>query len=878
MNRQRFLKAGLLVSFLGLSVVNAQLSDRPDGMRFVPDVPGQFRALTERPDALGFHISTTPDPSACRHYQGIVRVDGADGTPFFLVTRSGNTPDGVPELVCDDSDGEKRNGNLIVFRMGSRDKHGERMRSNRLRKGEHVDNTPPPSDDIATKYFTVVAGGLVFRGDSDPLLPRVFQHPGGMQVVGHMMAMASETPRPFPNGCGVCFIISNPPPECDVCFNYDSFPFPTLIMFFDVSNPEGPIFKSQFVPVDQDGEPLDGADGIAITPLPGGLYLMAVTPGFNGTDPIYFYRSKPLGNCDEVDCTLANPDLSWEYVDQVPGPNGDEDAHQSLHFLREGNIDGDLYLAGARGHPVFGDHDRIDLFHVNCDTKDCAPGETISLPYLPYGSHGRRITPRPSTGGSLLASLAAATGFYESPSGELIFYATEHDNDGPSGTVKAGEWRHINMVRENSPTYLPTAVVNGPYEVDEGSSVNLNGSAGPPVTKAWIELFHEVNFGGSDFSTFYPVVDFDDYDLDDFDNFVPLELQIFPLFYHFDKARSWKWFAPAGCSIRAIDRDLEGEGNVDETLTLVGDGFRHEDADLTTVSNDGGTDDINQEVDAVEFLDGCGPYYAAPVELQWDLDLDDIYEATGSPVTFNAIEGPEVVGVPARAVHSFGGPPGEATAIVNVHNVPPELTQFRLTNGAGQQVIVDVPFVLTGLPVTVSADFSDPGVRDHQTAMLDWGDGSSDADTSFDTFNEAFGDGMGALAQSHRYMLAGSYAIELSVVDDDDGADAESTVVRVLTPEQAVEEILDLLDGEIAGASNNIVRRILQKARRALAGSLVGISKDGALAMIKAGNELSAIAFLEEALFWLRAAQAGSADVDTLIALLEQVIAALSAA
>ena len=29
-----------------------------------------------------------------------------------------------------------------------------------------------------------------------------------------------------------------------------------------------------------------------------------------------------------------------------------EDPHQSLHFLREGNIDGALYLAGARGHPL----------------------------------------------------------------------------------------------------------------------------------------------------------------------------------------------------------------------------------------------------------------------------------------------------------------------------------------------------------------------------------------------------------------------------------------------------------------------------------------------------------------------------------------------
>ena len=93
-------------------------------MRFVPDVEAQFLALTERADALGFHLDGTPNPSSCRHYQGMTRVDAADGTPYFLVTRSGNTPP-IPSLpdacVCDDSPDETGNGHLVVVRMGSRD-------------------------------------------------------------------------------------------------------------------------------------------------------------------------------------------------------------------------------------------------------------------------------------------------------------------------------------------------------------------------------------------------------------------------------------------------------------------------------------------------------------------------------------------------------------------------------------------------------------------------------------------------------------------------------------------------------------------------------------------------------------------------------------
>lgn len=121
-----------LVSLSGLATASAQTSGRPDGMRFVPDVMNQFRDLTERPDALGFHIDGSPDPSSCKHYQAITRVDGADGTPFFLVTRSGNTPEiPGPNELCDLPD-DTGNGHLIVVRMDSREKHGERMRSNRL--------------------------------------------------------------------------------------------------------------------------------------------------------------------------------------------------------------------------------------------------------------------------------------------------------------------------------------------------------------------------------------------------------------------------------------------------------------------------------------------------------------------------------------------------------------------------------------------------------------------------------------------------------------------------------------------------------------------------------------------------------------------------
>jgi hypothetical protein len=100
--------------------------------------------------------------------------------------------------------------------------------------------------------------------------------------------------------------------------------------------------------------------------------------------------------------------------------------------------------------------------------------------------------------------------------------------------------------------------------------------------------------------------------------------------------------------------------------------------------------------------------------------------------------------------------------------------------------------------------------------------------------------------------------------------------VRVVTPEQAVEEIIGLLDQAIAGATSSGSRTSLEKARKALAGSNDD-SANGALAKIRAGNTPAALAFLRQALSWLERAQAEGGDVAMLVALLQQVVLALSA-
>jgi hypothetical protein len=134
-----------------------------------------------------------------------------------------------------------------------------------------------------------------------------------------------------------------------------------------------------------------------------------------------------------------------------------------------------------------------------------------------------------------------------SPSGEILFYATEHDNDGPvvdgKGTVKAGEWRHHRIVRPGSPTVTPAIHPGGPYTVGEGASITLNGSAAPPITRAWVELFADRDFSGRSV-----IIDYLDRNLDDFDDFRDIEADELDTDGFSDDASSMRWFAPQGCT------------------------------------------------------------------------------------------------------------------------------------------------------------------------------------------------------------------------------------------------------------------------------------------------------------------------------------------
>lgn len=817
----------------------------PQGVRFLPDVAAQFDALRTELDPVGWHMDGMPDPSFCRHLQAMVRTESPDGTPYLIVTRSGNLPEAVEDIPfdggCIDGEGENGQGHLIIVRMGSRDKNGERLRPNRLSKLSFIEQTQPDPGDKATIFYTVTEDGLVPGNGPGGIVPRHFSHPGGMQVVGHMLALAVETPCQN----------SNTLPS----FLCEPTTVKSLIQFYDVTDPEHPVLKSSFTPQAEMGTK---SGVVGITPLADGHNLL-VAAGGKGEE-FFFYRSNAVD--------LSSPDLQWQHLTTIPGPSV-RDAHQTLTFLRQGGIGGPLFLAGARGFaisetPVISpDHrDFIDLYSVTCNPTDCSPGATISLdPVVSNKFMGNNIA---SSFGSRQVNMAAGSAFYVSPSGELIYYATEHDNDGPGKTVKAGEYPHHDVVRSDTPTFLPHVDIDEEsYDVEEGDPVTLSGRGRPPVTHAFIQVFREKNYG--DFCT---VIDFDDADLDDFD-----DLHRFCLFVNdTDRGiRSWIWYAPVGCSIFATDNQLGG------SKVLKGTGRIERDADLELVRNDQDLNDMDRRVDNIRFEGGCDAIYDTGADLEWDLDLDGTFETTGDEVTFNSrgFDGPSVVDVPVQALHPGVTTPGLGFAKVFVRNLQPVIRDIVVTDGAGNVVPGGIPFVLVGLPVNLRFPFSDAGTPDHQTASVAWGDGVIDPDSNFVSFKDAFGGVIGEGVARHTFTTPAEFEMVITVTDDDGDSEVDGTRVQIVTPAQALDAAIVLLDELIAETTNPLQRKLLDKVAKALYGNPRG--SNGAQLMIATDNKVAAIVFLNQAIGWLKEAATRGSDTGQIQAILQQLVAALSA-
>lgn len=882
-----------IIALLGIFLLAASApvsaeSPAYPGIYFAADVEQQFRSLARRGDGLAFNIGTLPEsvePSLCKHLQGMARLPGT-GTPYLFISRSGNDPG----FSCVTGFEDDVPGDLFVVRLGSRDTTGERLRSNRLVR------------DWPARFVTVGTISVPWTkpGDSRDRVARyvtlngawpAYMHPGGMQIVDDVLAVAVEAPF---DGAAIK---------------------PTAILFVDVSTPESPRLLSQW-PGNSSPSDVGPAGLVGLTPVVNSLgsglrYLMITTGKDNGV--VRMWRSLSTSADPNGPTDLRSPGLDWQQVgrrdyDELEAaacsggedwPEG-RDAYQSLNFVREGGLTGPLYLVGGRNTGVAGQgNDILALYRVDVD--DYGNPGTCMLKFV----NKRNVTSYPFGGHGDSAALSAAGGTYVSPAGELIVYGTEYENDGPfellpndspgARSVRFVEWRNINVVRPDSPTLRPSIQTARNVQVDEGAGTALSGMGRGPITKAWIQLFEDDDAGRSEPGIVddddWLQVDYDDWGRDHFDAFNRLDSTTGTDFN--DNAGSWRWFAPVGCTVRANEDSVGASTGVfpgRHTRTLPGNGVVNREDDLDQVENDIGDAKMDDKVSSVQFdaiagyswpHPGCADYYSAPISVTWDLDGDGSFETSGAQAAFSAatLDGPSQASIHARAQHPTDptdlGYSDPLTVTVAIRNVPPIVTGLSLRDSLDNEVGSTVPFVLTGLPVTVSASFTDAGRPDRQTASLAWGDGVVDSSSQFASFSDAFGGVTGTLRQPHTYSVGADRVVLLTVTDDDGGSVTAENNLRVLTPAQALAELGALLDALIAGAANADMKRDLEGARHALVGSRPPGSQSGALDQLLAGHFAAADAFLLTALDRLERARQGGANVAALISLVQQVRSAM---
>jgi len=531
-------------------VVSVQANDDIEVMEFnysVPDVVSAFNNLTEQGEGLSVHLPGTVVPYLSNeeflykipfksHIQGVTR-SSRSGVPLFFLAISANHYH--PEK--DFYDAVTRPG-VAVVQLGSRTESGERVRSNRLQKGTETTFTEGLVEDQVINFIETEYMG----------------HPSGMGMVGDILAV--------PNG--------------EVRF------FNTTNWLDDESENDGPIFEfSKKIIINKGNDeddcdpfapPEDGKHGsqaMGITNLPDGRFLLIFNSG--ACEPVHFYWSNKTSffdeNGDPDPAFTFDPDVDPtakyvgfdraqlegnltdaagnQYFDYWPNKkfHGNKRAHQSVSLVVEGEDESArVFVIGSSNSdeysPVLGFEGSDDLYLLEVTNFQKGMEENVTLTPVAKKTVELRISGKWASNGTYSfteidpesgvpapkivskrwqGNLNAAGYAYVSPSGELLYYAANHFADGPGHTIKMAEFRHNHVVRDDSPKYFPGVETSGPYEVNEGSIVILDGSLSQPVSLApWIHLFEHTNYDGRSI-----MVDYEDWDFDDYDDFSELDGQ-----------------------------------------------------------------------------------------------------------------------------------------------------------------------------------------------------------------------------------------------------------------------------------------------------------------------------------------------------------------
>ena len=279
------------------------------------------------------------------------------------------------------------------------------------------------------------------------------------------------------------------------------------VVFWDLADPRRPR-RTGMLP---HATGVKGAGTVSIAKLRDGRYLLIV--GGANANTLDFYLSR-------AGTDLTNPRFdhvaTWRESELVGG-DSEFGNYQNLGLVADPG--GTLYLIGTHRNAAGGPgSDFADLFRLE-RTPRTPRIRKIASRHLYCGFPG-----------GAQCNLDAAGGVYVTPSGGLMLYGTEHDNDGPGGSVKAEEFRPA------------------PHR-----------SSCTSILDSWVELYDDTGFDGDR----GVMIDYLDRGLRDYENYDRVE-------GFEDKSSAARWCLPSGARYRLFRHKSGCRGR---SVDLIGTGF-----------------------------------------------------------------------------------------------------------------------------------------------------------------------------------------------------------------------------------------------------------------------------------------------------------------
>lgn len=325
---------------------------------------------------------------------------------FQRLANFGSYSDGRFMVIDSSGDCDNVPAKFAVIKMNSRSAGGERYRSNRLVYGQSTWNMAPPDANDKITWWDKVK-------PYDSYGHPQYGHPGGMQAIGKYLLIPLDHP----------------------CSGGNSG-----VSLYNLYNPLAPIYVKNF--------PLltNQAATAGIAKLANGKYLLAV--GQEDSVDVHFYLSNG-----------TNVELSSAEFHRIATWHGSGDwitYQQSMNLVTD--YAGRLFLMGTTKSGG-GGNDTLSAFLLEVYENGNVAVSLAASKTMVCGTPDDHLQ----------CNFDAAAGVYVTPAHKLVLYASEHDNDGPSGSIKMMEFRPV---------------------------ADLGTAECPTVNQAWVELYQDSNFGG----------------------------------------------------------------------------------------------------------------------------------------------------------------------------------------------------------------------------------------------------------------------------------------------------------------------------------------------------------------------------------------------